>query len=206
MKKYLLKVTSVLMVLMILFTSFVFTAAAETIPDIDNSDVVLDLRKMGFNLDDYPLDKDDDHLEIMQFIEYGYDELGDQSDYGIYIYIYNPSAKLINTNSVLNKITIQSRSITDLEQNQWRKITLECLDTSIGAGKENVFLKFKIKGTGADVLLSNVSKNLRCYEVSEIELHFNGDKNATSIGVSGLYSFSGFQAYKNKNRDNKDTS
>ncbi|MBR2388027.1 MAG: hypothetical protein IKB02_04590, partial [Clostridia bacterium] len=200
MKNKITKLSAVFLSVLILFSSLFIpsASAAETVPeDIETSDVISDLNRMGIDHTQYPKDTAADHCRMLKFLEFGYDYGNNQSEYGLYIYVWNPTGKALNTTSVLNKITIQSRSVVNVEQSDWHKLSLEFVDYSTDTGYEHVFYKFRVRKSGLAKVLKNVSRDLRVYEVSEIELHHSGNTNATSFKIGGRFTFSGFQPYKN---------
>ncbi len=204
MKNKIIKISAVFLSVLILLSSFlVFSvSAAEAVPeDIETSDVISDLKVMGIDYTKYKKDLAADHCRMLKFLEFGFDYGGNQSDYGLYIYVWNPTGKPLNTDSVLNKITMQSRSIANVEQSDWRKLPLEFLDYSTDTGYEHVFYKFRVKKSAAKYLLQNVSRDLRVYEISEIELHHTGNTNANSFKIGGRFTFTGFQPYHNSLRN-----
>ena len=57
-----------------------------------------------FDVKDYPYDEDS-QAQIVNFVEYCYSYKGNmQSNYGLYVYVYNPQGLNISTNSKGNKI------------------------------------------------------------------------------------------------------
>ena len=57
-----------------------------------------------FDMKDYPYDEDS-QAQIVNFVEYCYSYKGNmQSNYGLYVYVYNPQGLNLSTNSKGNKI------------------------------------------------------------------------------------------------------
>lgn len=205
MKKIIKRISAVFLAALMILSVFIIPVVAETeaLPeDIATSDVMSDLRAMGIDITKYQKDTNAEHVRILKFLEYGYDYSGDQSDYGLYIYVWNPTGKAIDTSSNLNKITIQARSVQITDESAWRKLPLEFVSVSTESGYQNLFYKFKVSSFQATALLKNVSNSLRVYEVSEIELRYSNN-NAESFTVGGRYSYSGFIPYHGKDKANK---
>ena len=106
---------------------------------IESTDVFSDLEAMeGFDLSEYPKNEKSDFCSVIAFHEYGYDYNRRKNDYGLYVYVYNPSADPI-FNSKDNKIGFDrfgDGSVT--------KYNLILLSSSVKEGYEHVFYKFKV--------------------------------------------------------------
>ena len=104
------KIICIVLCVITLFGVLAFPGTAEDSADISTSDVMSDLKVMNiggvkFSEALYPKNPALTHVQILSFLEYGYDYSGDQSDYGIYVYVYNPSCKNIKKSNY-NKIQI----------------------------------------------------------------------------------------------------
>jgi len=177
MKKRFVKIFSFLMVFLILVSSLplvLFAVDGSDIEDIDTSDVYTDLEKMGFDLSVYPKNEKSDYVSIIDFLEYGYDHAQTFSDYGLYLYIYNPSGKSINSLYVYNN-TIQLQTVFGTVESGYKKYCLQLIDASDNEGLENVFLKFKVLIPDMNGFALKLSPSLRKYQIADIELRFSGD-------------------------------
>ena len=58
---------------------------------MDGQSVVKDFENMGLDVTAYAKDTEDKNAKILQFLEFCYDANGNQNDYGLYIYVYNPN-------------------------------------------------------------------------------------------------------------------
>ena len=66
---------------------------------------------------DYPYDEDS-QAQIVNFVEYCYSYKGNmQSNYGLYVYVYNPQGLNISTNSKSNKIQM---AVSYDSEGRWR--------------------------------------------------------------------------------------
>ena len=81
----------------------------------DKTDVLQDLRSVvGFNILDYPY-SGESKMEIISFVEYCYSYNANmRENYGLYLYLYNPMGKNLDTNSEAN--TIQMATAYDEEE------------------------------------------------------------------------------------------
>ena len=169
--------------------------ALEAPENIATSAVMTDLANMSvegrrFNEVYYPKSNSADYVRILSFLEYGYDYAGDQKDYGIYVYVYNPACKNFLTEG--NKIQIaagKSENTVGLA----RKYPL----TEISRSGDNRFIKYKVsnlKPNGAVTEIYNLlDRTERIYQISGIELKLAGSTgNAKDYDVSGTYVYSGY--------------
>ena len=133
------------MVFLILVSSLplvLFAVDGSNIEDIDTSDVYTDLEKMGFDLSMYPKNKKSDYVSVIDVLEYGYDYHKTFYDYGLYLYIYNPSGKKLD-NSFLSYNSVELQILQGETGLGFSKYNLQLIDASDELGSENVFLKFK---------------------------------------------------------------
>ena len=188
------KVIALFLLLAIFISSFSFSVSAAVSDNINTTDVLSDLEKMCingelFNSEKYPADSKADYITVLSFLEYGYDYSGNQRDYGIYIYIYNPSCKRF-VNSYQNKIQIGTQA-GDIKNNFY-KYELE----EISHSSDHRFYKYKIAdlrpATTSSYLYQTVFSSERIYHVSGIELLSQGSYNAHDYEVSGTYKYSGY--------------
>lgn len=146
--------------------------------DIENTSVMDDLRSTsGWNIYDYP-SSDILHSTLINFVEYGWDS----SDYGLYIYVYNPSERPIMTNSSI--MTIQM----SVCGNQSTKYSLTYLSSPTEEEYQYRFYKFSIDTSS---ISSIVKSSSRTYSLSSIELKYIGNSNVESFTVAQEYVFTG---------------
>ncbi len=120
-----------------------------------------------FDLKDYP-HSETGKPQIISLVEFCYSYYADrQSDYGLYIYVYNPQDIAIDTNTDRNKI-----QLTYGNKPSYGKYTLQFLNYSKEVGYEGRFYKFCIELTDPDktAILNELSPDERVYKVSGIEL------------------------------------
>lgn len=140
-----------------------------------------------FDVKDYP-HNEAGSPQIISLVEFCYSYYGDrQNDYGLYIYVYNPQDKTIDTNTDRNKI-----QLTYGDKPSYGKYTLKFLNYSKDAGIEGRFYKFKIDLTPkerADIL-KTVTPDERVYKVSGIELSVKN--KVTEHTTAQVYTYKGF--------------
>ena len=166
--------------------------------DIDKTNVLEDLLKMeAYSKDRYPVDESAEYCDIVDFIEYGYDYSGRTNDYGLYLYLYNPSCREINVSSrTKNKIQIRVAPADETVaggDTAWEKYGLIYLSKS----GDNLFYKFKLDISKS--YMRNPDKTQRIYEIADIEIFYTGETMAKSVGCSGKWMYTGYQEYHGSN-------
>lgn len=180
----------------------VFAATFETTA-FEKSPVMEDLQSSSdFDITDYPYDSTGaiKHPQILTVVEYCYSPRTSQrTNYGLYIYFYNPQGLNISTTAYSNKIMLGVKYgknnngetiVTDYE-----KFDLQFCNKSAGDYR-NLFYKFKLidhkSAYDNKTVAERVNSNARHYDISEIELLIHGDRTATAYGVGGSYIFTGY--------------
>jgi hypothetical protein len=175
-------------------------AHAEVVSDLefDNTDIMADLGSMtingkAFSLADYPF-IEGARPQFLTFAEYAYTfKKSLQGNYGMYLYIYNPSGGEINFLTYFNKIQMAAAFEGDKAVG-WDKFDLLFCSRSGGA-IANLFYKFRVLDkVGADgkTVLERVNSVARVYDISGIELAYAGAANATEYKIGGRYIFTGY--------------
>ncbi len=188
--KRILSLVLCLWMLLQTFAVLMLPASAETGAEaMDASHVTDDLDVMNVDRKKYPKDASDDRVEILKFIEFGYKANGDFSEYGLYLYLYNPSGKLItgnNQNCVQLAYAPVSGAVTS-----YYKYPLKILSWSTEEGYERVY--WKVKVVGAEDIAPRLNKALREYRISGVEILRAGNSNATDYCFGGgTFKFSGY--------------
>lgn len=177
-------------VLMLLQSLFLFAPAASAAgaDAMDASYVVDDLNKMGVDITKYKADAENDRMELLSFTEFGYKVNGDFSEYGLYLYLWNPSGVKLE-DSDLNSIQL-SYGLNAGGKSGYRKYGLEILSWSTGSGYEYVFYKVKIKDSR--YIAQSLNKAMRTYEFSGVEILRKGNAHATDYKLGGAFTFTGY--------------
>lgn len=135
---------------------------------------------------------------IYKVIEYCYSYYANyNTNYGIYVYIYNPSQLDLLENGK-NKITLATKhKIVDNAQiaTDYEKFDLKFISKTDGAYK-NLFYKFKIvdKQVEGKSMYERVNKLCRQYDISEIELQEKNALSANYLVTGGRFKFEGYAA------------
>lgn len=139
-----------------------------------------------FDLSDYPYNEGG-QPQLMSFIEFCYSYTAEkQTDYGLYIYVYNPSRTTLNLTSEHNCIQLRTGG------NQSESFSNNYKLKYLNSGNDGLFLKFKIDLTSVQKqgILSRVQSSARIYEVSGFELMCGND--ITEYPVGRTYTYSGY--------------
>lgn len=196
MKKKFIKVLSFIFVFLFLVAAVPLSASAgvtDAGENIATSDVLTDLERFGIDITQYQKDLDAKHCRMLNFLEYGYSYHTVASDYGLYVYMWNPTGKVIQTDGK-NYIQMQLLDSKGNSIKGFSKYPLEYVSHSTNEGYEHLFYKFRVGSING--FQSTLEKAMRRYDISGVELHFNGNTNATESGVSAIYSFTGYMSYR----------
>ena len=140
-----------------------------------------------FDIKDYP-HNELGKPQIISLVEFCYSYYADkQSDYGLYIYVYNPQDKPIDMTTERNKI-----QLTYGEKGSYEKYKLDFLNYSNEAGYEGRFYKYRISLTDTDKrnFLKELKADARVYKISGFELSVNN--KVTEYTVAQTYTYKGF--------------
>ena len=140
-----------------------------------------------FDISDYP-HNENGQPQVISLTEFCYSYYADnQGDYGLYVYLYNPQDRAIDTQTERNKI-----QLTYADKPQYEKYILEFLNYSVAAGYEGRFYKFKVRLTESEKaeILSALQGNERVYKVSGIEISVKND--VTEYPCAQTYTYTGF--------------
>lgn len=176
-------------------TSIPLASASETVVGAyEEQNIMQDLEgsTVGgkpFDVKDYPRNTFG-HPQIIHFVEFCYSyDAEKQSDFGLYVYVYNPQQVAIDTDTERNKIEISYGSKIGKE---YSKYVLEFLNYSTETGLEGRFYKFKLRLSDAakQSILNNVNEDERVYEVVGIELSIHGKVEDHTCAQK--YTYTGF--------------
>ena len=145
-----------------------------------------------FNIKDYPYNQDET-IQIISFIEYCYSYRENMiNNYGLYIYVYNPQGFNI-LDSESNKIQMAVYYDEKGNPASYEKFNLKLCNKSQG-DYNNLFYKFKVidKKIDGKLFCDRVNSNERRYDVSGVELLFQGANNTIEYSVCGRYIFTGY--------------
>ncbi len=173
-------------------------ASTENVLQFDSTDVLDDLNGMtvdgkAFNINDYPTNPVG-NIQAITFVEYCYSQYANVLDnYALYIYLYNPSLKRLETKHILNKVQLAVEFNDKGMPSKYKKFSLMyCSGTSDG-----LFYKYKIIDRENE-LLNNIrdyaqnNSGKRCYYVSGVELVNRGSSNVEEYKVGKQYTYEGY--------------
>ena len=182
------------LVILSLICGNISTAFASTdgVLQFDSTNVLDDLKGgtiggKSFDLADYPYDEKV-KPQIIGLVEYCYSYYESrQSNYGLYVYVYNPQGRAFDTNTERNKI-----SLAYGDNASYNKYTLKYLNCSVAKGAEGLFYKYKINLTQFEraLILNGVKQTERIYKVAGLELSVRNE--VTDYAVAQTYKYSGY--------------
>ncbi len=167
--------------------------AAVDIQSYDSSPIESDMANMEEAK--YPANQFGE-CEVVGFMEYCYSENSAYSSvYGLYVYVYNPTEKPLIMREGANEIQIATAYKADGTQNKVEDLGLTYLDNT-----DNYrFYKFKITDSSR---LFSIAKDYaalwngrRRYEVTAINMMFEGSADNKTFGASRIYEFTGYAAW-----------
>lgn len=135
--------------------------------------------------------------QMIYFAEVGYSAYSNSDDdYALYIYVYNPSGLVFDTDSDYNRLELAFGSINK----QYDKYVLDFLSYSQAGGYEGLFYKFKVALTDSQksTALSRLSSNARVYTIVGMELSAGGEIIDYPVGYNtdtkkgSVYTYSGY--------------
>lgn len=198
--KFVLCAVTIIVVLGTVFTAVPNTAfAASSDVNFDETNVLDDLTSStvngeAFNINNYPFNENGT-VQVIDFVEYCYSYRSNQrSNYGLYVYVYNPKGLNLSTDSKRNKIQMAVTYDSDGNATDYVKFNLEFCSKSADSNYKNLFYKFKVvdKEVNGTTFAQRVNSNERSYDVSGVELLTYGSTNATDYAVNGTYKFTGY--------------
>ncbi len=165
--------------------------------NIDNTNVLEDLQNSDtFNLLNYPKNAYGD-IQIITFAEYCYSyyENGN-SNYGLYVYVYNPALLNFSEVSAQNKIQIATSFDNEGNANDYTKFSLAYVNKSLGDNSK-LFYKFKVIDPNNIILsaVKNYAKKhigVRRYAISGVELLTVDAILPIDYTIATTYDYSGF--------------
>ena len=169
------------------------TAYADS-TSFDSTSVYVDLTTSTvngepFDIRDYSFDESKE-TSLFSFVEYCYSfKANMRSNYGLYIYVFNPKGLNFATNTKQNKIQMAT-AYENGTPSRYDKFNLIYCGKVEESNYKGLFYKFKI--SNAESFLKLVNSNERRYDVSGFELLEYGKQNAKEYGVGGTYKFTGY--------------
>ncbi|MDE7295798.1 MAG: hypothetical protein K2N84_00890 [Clostridia bacterium] len=169
-------------------------AVSSTVKTYEQQNVMDDLKGATidgkpFDVADYPY-RHNDKPRLILFAELCYSYYASkQSDYGLYVYVYNPQQLAFDLKSDRNKVQLRFGDKTSANFGKYRLIYL---NSSTEVGSEGRFLKFRVQLTTAErsEIFSALNADERVYELSGFEL--SCESNVTEYPCPQTYTYKGF--------------
>lgn len=217
-RKFLLCITAIMLILLIAFSAMprhvVFSYAANTDMNFDDTYVIDDLKNTVIDGKDYSLEENNffadfgfnskKETQLFSFVEYCYSFYENlQSNYGLYVYVYNPKGIKFVADSAQNKISMRVGADKSAE---YKKYTLLYLNQCNETNYEGLFYKYKILLPLAERqrILETLNSSERVYSISEVELQPQ-NSDVKSYYVATDYFYSGYAAGYGANADAEST-
>lgn len=183
------KIICLLFSLLFVFSIFPFSVFGSTVNPMLDTYVCDDLRNMGYDLLKYPSDSSADYVTIIDFCEYGYHYAGDQRYYGLWVYLYNPSGKPLQSEG--NSIEMSYKD-KDNKATSFGKYSLQIKSVSTDDLNKNVFYKLYV--TSSPLIVRDIRDDFREYTISSFEAKYSSDvgskPKSSVVGVT--YYYTGF--------------
>ena len=176
-----------------LLSPFLVKAVANAVQSYDDTAIEQDMADMEEAK--YPANPFGEP-SVVGFMEYCYSENSHYSSvYNLYIYVYNPSEKPLIMRNGANTIQMSVAFGSDGKMSNEGNLQLDYLDHT-----DNFrFYKFKLSDASSQYKLAKEYANLwngrRRYEVTAINLKYEGEAQNKTSGVSKIYEFSGYSAW-----------
>jgi len=165
------------------FSTFAATSVISN--SIETSYVTDDLRAMGYNLGNYPKDTSADFVSVINFLEHGYSANGDQRYYGLYLYLYSPTGKVLDMDECRLQMAYKNKDGLTNYVKYYLTVCSVSLDSY-----SNLFYKLKVEGTTK--LVRDINKGFRHYSLSGIELKFQGE-SIVDFPLEQSWTYTGYQ-------------
>lgn len=197
------KIYACFLVILLLITSLFsmgFTTASADTNELkfDQTNVMDDLRSSKtFNVLNYPFyQSEKPEMYIMNVVEYCYSfDVLNQNEYGLYLYLYNPNGRNIDTTDGANNVQMGVSYNADGKPTDYEKFDLKFCSKSEEKFYEGLFYKFKvIDHVSADgkTMVQRVKSSARRYDISGIEILEKNKTLPVDYGVGGTYTFKGY--------------
>ena len=181
-------------------SSIAFAEESVDLYPFDRTNVLDDLKSSdGFAIGDYYFDFDllTESAGITNFVEWCYSANGEQDDFALYVYFYNPQKLDIKTDSASNRIQMataydKGKAYINASPTSYSTFPLIYCNKSTATGYEGLFYKFRIQlsTTAKRVLLLNLQSTQRRYDVSGITLATSDTVKEFPVG--GTFRFTGY--------------
>ena len=173
--------------------AFARLASAAEVPALDQTSLIDDLS--GIDLDAYPKNETGT-VTLLNFSEFGYAQIAADSDFGIYLYVYNPTERELSERVGANVVNMAVDYDAEGMPMEYANLSLTVIDRT-----DNFrFYKFRVTD-GASIKARAreyaAAHGERRYDVVGIQLWGKGSASADAAEdnlISATYYFSGYAA------------
>ncbi len=169
-------------------------AFAADVPALDSTAIEQDLADLDFTA--YPKNEGGT-ATVVNFAEFGYASNASDSDYALYIYLYNPTEQKLSDRTGANTATLAIRYNSSGVPAEYSNVELTTVDTT----DDFRFYKFRVSASGKIEeearKYSERHSGERRYDLAGIQIWREGNENsanAQDCTVSATYYFSGYGA------------
>lgn len=194
------RITTFLLAMLMVVMLILPTSAADVTSEVYSDLRTATLGGKRFDPAQYPKNSGDTAVHVLTVNERGY-STSDMSEYGLYVYLYNPSGIALDINSVNNRIQMATEWDKDsMLPTMYSKFKLDFVSVSHEKGYEYVFYKFKVGGEiGSGRTINTYVQALgRMYDISGVEVQKMSLSNATECTVGTRFVYYGTEAEQNK--------
>lgn len=185
--------------LLALFLSMIPAASAETTKTLIDELRGFAFDGKAFEPQNYPKNTDDTNVYVLAVDEVGYRQGGDLGEFGLYLYLYNPSGKQIRNPSNSNKVEMAVAWNANGEPTEYEKFAISRVDVSTEAGFENVFLKYLVIDRASTYDGKTIKERVRTtpykriYAIAGIELSDLTSGRIIDYGYGAQIEVSGYE-------------
>ena len=156
--------------------------------DYETTNVYDDLIRCGLDLSRYSFGTGDTSFINVITVNEAYYNSADQSDYGLFFYVYNPSGFDIRNATINLAVAWDS----DGNPTAYREYYLVKLSDVSGRGKmDNCFVKFKVRGHADGNIETVVKASERVYQFNKITVNYSGGGGSKTYDISNTFRFTG---------------
>lgn len=173
--------------------AFARLASAAEVPALDQTELLDDLS--GIDLNAYPKNESGT-VTLLNFAEFGYAQIPSESEFGLYLYVYNPSERELSERVGANVVNMAVEYDAEGTPTEYAKLSLTVIDRT-----DNFrFYKFRVTdGASIEARAREyaAAHGERRYDVVGIQLWGKGSASADAAednSISATYYFSGYAA------------
>lgn len=189
-----LKTTKIILQIIIFIILFQAITLPSYATDYSNTAIIDDLIEDNYDISNFEINKSNTFIKIIHLKETNYESNGDNSEFKLFIYIYNPSGRAID--SVYNTIDLSLGMGSNLT-----KINTYSLKLISSINDKSIY-KFEITGIEKEII-NNLFSARRKYTISGIQIKYrkeNAQKYAMETPITVYYT--GYSSEKDSTGQN----